>query len=193
MRPAAVPVKWVPSTSAFVVAAAASSARLVGVHRIGKPGVDDGLHGIGERGCVRRIACVRTAFDVAGAEQVAGAGERRDPFSVEQARVSADMIDVQVGADDEIDCVRREPGRYEFREEGRCWWSAFTPLSSKPETSVSSSTHAPATRRTAGIDEVGPEPGLRGNVFLRGFGEEVDREGHDLFDHPRDTHAVDVP
>jgi hypothetical protein len=29
MRPALVPAKWVPSTSAFVVAAAASSARLV--------------------------------------------------------------------------------------------------------------------------------------------------------------------
>ena len=123
MRPALVPAKWVPSTSAFVVAAAASSARLVGVHRIGKPGVDDELHGIGERGCVRRIACVRTAFDVAGAEQVAGAGERRDPFSVEQARVSADMIDVQVGADDEIDCVSRNPAATSFVRKGRCWWS----------------------------------------------------------------------
>jgi hypothetical protein len=28
----------------------------VGVHRIGKPGVDDGLHGIGKRGYVQRIA-----------------------------------------------------------------------------------------------------------------------------------------
>jgi hypothetical protein len=39
----------------------------------------------------------------------------------------------------------------------------------------------------------GTSQGLRGNVFARGFDEEVDREGHDVFDHLRDTHAVDVP
>ena len=56
MRPAAVPVKWVPSTSAFVVAAAASSARLVARaardRRPRAPSTPDG--GTGSGGAIRR-------------------------------------------------------------------------------------------------------------------------------------------
>jgi hypothetical protein len=45
----------------------------------------------------------------------------------------------------------------------------------------------------AGIDEVGLEPRLGGNVCGRGFGEELDGARHDEFDHSGDTHAADVP
>ena len=44
-----------------------------------------------------------------------------------------------------------------------------------------------------GVDEVGHEPGLRGNVGRCRLGEEVDRERHDVFDHARDTDVADNP
>ena len=43
------------------------------------------------------------------------------------------------------------------------------------------------------IDEARQEPRRRGDVGLGRLREEVDGERHDMLDHPRDTHAVDVP
>jgi hypothetical protein len=85
-------------------------------------------------------------------DRVTRVGEGRYPFSVDKMRVPPHVIDVQVGADDEIDCLRRESGRRQVREGGGVVVLA------------------------AGIDEVGLEPRLGGNVCGRGFGEEVDGE-----------------
>jgi hypothetical protein len=46
---------------------------------------------------------------------------------------------------------------------------------------------------TVGIDEVGHQPCLGGNVRRRRLGEKVDRERHDEFDHPGDTDTADIP
>jgi hypothetical protein len=75
----------------------------IGFHRFDKPGVDYGLYGIGECGRVQRIVRLRKVIDISGPEQVTRAGERRYPFSVDQTRVPTHVIDMQVGADDEID------------------------------------------------------------------------------------------
>jgi hypothetical protein len=73
-------------------------------HRIDKPGVDHRLHRIGECGRVQGIVRLRPAVDIGSPEQVPRARERRGPFAVDQTRVPAHVIDVQVG-------VRDPPGR----------------------------------------------------------------------------------
>jgi hypothetical protein len=52
---------------------------------------------------VQRIARLRKVIDISGPEHVTRARERRYPFSVDQTRVPPYVIDVQVGADNEID------------------------------------------------------------------------------------------
>jgi hypothetical protein len=46
---------------------------------------------------------------------------------------------------------------------------------------------------TVGIDEVGHQPCLGGNVRRRRLGEKVDRERHDELDHSGDTDTADIP
>jgi hypothetical protein len=55
--------------------------------------------------------------DLSRAEQVTRAGERRRPAAVDQVRVPADVIDVQVGAHDRVDALRGETSGGEVREE----------------------------------------------------------------------------
>src|SRR5262249_46548148 len=54
---------------------------------------------------------------LAPADQVARVGEGRDPAAVEQARIPADVIDVQVGAEHEVDRLRPDAGLRETFEE----------------------------------------------------------------------------
>ena len=52
------------------------------------------------------VLVVLPELELDPAEQVAGLGERRAPTAVDQPRVPADVVDVEVGADDGVDAER---------------------------------------------------------------------------------------
>jgi len=179
--------------------------RRVGRHRVDKPGVDHGPNGIGECGRVQGIRRLRPVLDISSSEQIARTGEGRDPYSVDQTRVPTHVIDVQVSADDHVDRVRVEPGRSQVREERpvlviefrdqRAVFQVARACVNHDAKPVGLNNKAMKAHQvpTVGIDEVGHEPRLGGDVRGRRLGEEVERERHYVLDHSRDTHSVDVP
>jgi hypothetical protein len=96
------------------------------------------------------------------------------------------VIDMQMGADDEIDCLRRESGRCELREERPVLLIELRDQRAIPRVSdacvndyskISGLDNEGLQGHqvlAVGSDEVGPEPRLGGNVGGRRLGEEVD-------------------
>src|SRR5215471_7824427 len=75
---------------------------------IGEAGFDDGEYRIAEARAVIGVLVLRLAppvVELTLAEDVPGPGECRQPFSLSPACIPADMIEVEVRADDEIDII----------------------------------------------------------------------------------------
>ena len=76
---------------------------------VGLAGVGDRLHGIVEHGdLVRLVAVVAPVLIFGLAEHIAGVGEGRHPFAVDQFGVPADMVDMQMRAQHGVDAVGRQ-------------------------------------------------------------------------------------
>ena len=92
------------------------------VHQLRPPRLQDGQHAVLETAQLQGIAVGPAALvlpvpQLEPADQVARVREGRDPAAVEQARIPADVIDVQVGAEHEVDRLRLDTGLGETFEE----------------------------------------------------------------------------
>src|SRR5262245_49762351 len=61
-----------------------------------------------QRGAVWPAALVQPVLQLAPTDQMAGVGEGQDPAAIMQARIPANMIDVQMGTEHDIDRLRRD-------------------------------------------------------------------------------------
>ena len=91
-------------------------------------GVEDRADAVVEEACIDRLADVRReqvgiaripVGRVLGREDVGRAGERRQPVAADQPGIPAYVVDVQVGADDEVEILQLEPGRGQALKERR--------------------------------------------------------------------------
>jgi hypothetical protein len=91
---------------------------MVARDQLGFPGVRDGLYGIVEYGdLVGLIAIIPPILVLGLAEHIARIGEGRRPLAVDQPRVPADMIDMQMRTQHGVDAVgRKSRGGQGFEE-----------------------------------------------------------------------------
>ena len=69
------------------------------------------------RGVAVGVRVVVPVLELGRHEQIAGVRERRHPLAVDEPRVPAHVVDVQVGAHDDVDRVGREAGGHHVVEE----------------------------------------------------------------------------
>ena len=144
-------------------------------------------------------------FPLRANEDVTGAREGRQPASAVQPRVPADVIDVQVGADDQIDRLGRHAGRSKVVEERRLEHvkrrssATILPVADTcvDENREARTTHDEGVHALKEapllVDEMGSEPGAMALERLRGrVGQEPRRaRGAGSFDDARDAKAAD--
>ena len=181
--------------------------RMVAPDELVQSRLDDREDAVGERAVVvfarvlRRLAAPELVF--VAREEVAGVGESGDPASVGEPRVPAHMVEVEVGAEDDIDVLRRAPGGAEASKPGVV--AAHVPSRADPSPLVVADAGIDQDREArraheialddhvepsrGGVDEARLEPGAMGRERLR-RAVGVEAEGVELrsveFDDPVD-------
>jgi hypothetical protein len=92
---------------------------VVGRYEIGEAGVDHGSHRVLDRQRVARLALGVPVLPFLSTHDVPRVREGGHPLAVDQHRVPADVIEVEVGADHGVDLFAREAGGGEVVEERR--------------------------------------------------------------------------
>ena len=186
---------------------------VISVHQIDQAGIDDRLNRIREGLVLDHVPAVRgeqilalaPIFELVPFEQIAGVGEGRHPLAVDQHRVPADMIDMEMGAEHDIEAFAREARAFEVLEEGglEVRHHLHCALLVIADAGVD---HDPLRRRVddervhahddvAGVgDVIGLEPFDLEHLGAGGTGESVfGRRGHHHLDDLGDGAVADLP
>src|SRR5262249_26014194 len=166
----------------------------------------DGADRVVDRSLHERLLRRGEEVPLGAADQIGGVREGRHPPAVLEHRVPADVVEVQMGAEDPVDRLARAPGAREIRQEGPV---LEAPLRERPLLVVADARvdHDPLAARVdhEGMDAHAKHPGIVGehgvepvalpfHVRRGGFGEK-DRAvpGRLGLDHPGDAHVADLP
>ena len=120
------------------------------VDEVGQARLEHGQHAVLQAPDMHRcrragVAPGQPVGELLAPEQVAGVGKGRRPPAVRQLRVPADMVDVQVGAEDEVDRRRLDAGPPQPVDEARA--GALVPVRDL---------RAVLVLADAGVDQDGP-------------------------------------
>src|SRR5262245_20083503 len=178
---------------------------MVDVHELGQAGVEHRRHAVVHDARHALVILRRPVLPLRADEDVPGAREGRPPTPAVLPRVPADVIDVQVGADDQIHRLGRHAGRSKVVEERRLQHvkrrssAAILPVADagvdedrEARTTHDERVHA-LEKATLLVDEVGREPGAMLLERLRGrVGQEPGRARRaGSFDDARDGKAAE--
>ena len=179
---------------------------MIHLDRLGEAGFENRHDGIRHDINCFALGFLRPVLVFLAADQVAGVGKSRHPLVAVQHRIPADMIDMQMGADDRIDPLARK-ARFgdvlqEFRVQrllARQHPGLIVADAGVHDELQSGRIHEQRVNgkhhRALGRDEMRIEPRHLAQSVGRGLLEEgVFRRNRQLrFHHPRDVHVADLP
>ena len=170
---------------------------MIGLDEVREARVEDGPDGVAEDFAVRVVPRRAPVRPLRPAKEIARPGEGRDPAAVDQHRVPADVIDVEMGADDEVERLARETRPREVLEKRTV---ELVPERVRPglvvaDAGVDDDRVHRGEEPSLGVGEARPEPtGMGLEALGRRLPEEEGRRHGSLhLDHAGDPHVADRP